>query len=215
MFSYQKLVKNMCYHNINNDCMSIVEKLSVFYIDSDHLPIFNFLKKKIIQKYNLKFFNFLMFNIKSIQIFDISREGISRHFRRNEYINFTELEDEIYHIINAFFIYSDSSIYDIKFFIRKYFWNHIITDRFEFIQNPHKWEYIDNSMIFMKNILIDELKMSPQEMVDFIKFIKCSYDFKNFSIKDFNLHFEDNLTTLNLDFGYIQEDDFDEILNLN
>jgi hypothetical protein len=55
----------------------------------------------------------------------------------------------------------------------------------------------------LKNILINELKMSKQEMDNFITFIQCSYDFKKFSIKDFNLHFEDNLTTMNLDFGYV------------
>jgi hypothetical protein len=202
MFSYQKLVDNECY-DVDKDSMSIIEKFSVFYIDNDHLPIFNFLKKKIIQKYNLKFFNFLIFNIKSIEIFDISRKGISNHFRINEYINFSKLEEEIFNIINPYFIYSNSSFYDIKFFIRKYFWNHIVTERFEFIQNPHRWEYIDNSIIFLKNILINELKMSKQEMDNFITFIQCSYDFKKFSIKDFNLHFEDNLTTMNLDFGYV------------
>lgn len=209
MFSYQKLVNHICYHNINKDTSSIIEKFSIFYIEDDYPQIFNFLKKKIISKYNLEFFNFLMFNIKSIQIFDISKKGISNHFKKNKYINFTELENEIYNIINSFFI--NSNIHDLKFFIRKYFWNHIITNRFEFKQQPHRWEYIENSIIFLKNILIDKLKLSQLEMQNFIEFIQYNYDFNNFSVKDFNLYFEDNLKILNLDFGYTQEDiDFND-----
>jgi len=214
MFSYQKLVNHICYHNINKDISSIIEKFSIFYIEDDYPQIFNFLKKKIISKYNLEFFNFLIFNIKSIQIFDISKKGISNHFKKNKYINFTELENEIYNIINSFFI--NSNIHDIKFFIQKYFWNHIITNRFEFKQQPHRWEYIENSIIFLKNILIDKLKLSQLEMQNFIEFIQYNYDFNNFYVKDFNLYFEDNLKILNLDFGYTQEDiDFNDFFNLN
>jgi len=206
----------MCYDNIDKDSLGIVEKFSVFYTSNDNQKILDFLKKYIIKNYDLNFFIFLMFNIKSIQIFDISKNNISTHFKVNQFINFSLLEDEIYDIIKSFFINSKSSIYDIKFFIKKYFWNHIITDRFEFLQNPHKWEYLDNSIIFFENILIDKLKISKSEMLNFINFIQYNYNFENFSIKDFNLHFEENLKVLNLDFGYTEEDiDFDEILNLN
>ena len=216
MFTYQKLVHILCYDEVDKDSLSIIEKFSIFYINHDFPIIYNFLKKYIIQKYDLNFFHFLIFNIKSIQIFNSSKNGITSHFKKNKYINFTELEDEIFHIINDFFSSSNFNIYDIKFFIRKYFWNHIITDRFEFIQNPHKWEYIDNSQIFLKNILIDKLKLSQLQIQNFIKFIQYNYNFENLSIKNFNLHFEDNLRTLNLDFGYIQEDiNLNENFNLN
>jgi len=216
MFTYQKLVNHLCYHNVDKDSLSIIEKFSIFYIENDNPKIWNFLKNNIILNYDLDFFCFLLFNIKSLQIFNILKNNISMHFKVNHFINFSLLEDEMYNVIKPFFIHSNSSIYDIKSFIKKYFWNHIITDRFEFIQNPNKLDYLENSIIFIQNILIHKLKISPEEMEKFIDFIQLHHNFYNFSIKDFNLHFEENLNILNLDFGYTKEDiDFDEILNLN
>jgi len=206
MFTYQKLVNHECFNNVDKDSLGIVEKFSVFYIPNDNIKIYNFLKKNIIKNYGLNFFTFLMFNIKSIQIFDTSKEKISIHFRTNHFINFSLLEDEIYDIIKSYFINSHTTIYDIKDFIKKYFWNHILTDRFEFLQNPHKWEYLDNSIIFIQNILISELKISSEEMDSFINFIKESYNFNNFNLNSFNLDFHNNLKVLNLDFGYTEED---------
>ena len=219
MFTYQKLVKKLCYDNVDKDSLSIIEKFSVFYIENDNQKIWNFLKNNIIINYDLDFFCFLMFNIKSLKIFNILKNNVSMHFEVNHFINFSLLEDDIYDVINPFFLNSNSSIYDIKFFIKKYFWNHIITDRFEFIHNPNKWNYIENSIIFIRNILIHKLKISTEEMDNFIDFIQLHYNFNNFSIKDFNLHFEENKNILNLDFGYTQEEiedmDFDDNLNLN
>jgi hypothetical protein len=206
MFTYQKLVNHECFNNVDKDSLGIVEKFSVFYTPNDNIKIYNFLKKNIIKNYSLNFFTFLMFNIKSIQIFDTSKEKISIHFRTNHFINFSLLEDEIYDIIKSYFIHSHTTIYDIKDFIKKYFWNHILTDRFQFLQNPHEWEYLDNSIIFIQNILISQLKISFEEMDSFINFIKESYNFNNFNLNSFNLDFHNNLKTLNLDFGYTEED---------
>jgi|ETNmetMinimDraft_8_1059916.scaffolds.fasta_scaffold103964_2 hypothetical protein len=205
MFTYQKLVNNECYHNIDKDSLGIIKEFSIFYTSDDNPQIYNFLKKEIIKDYDLNFFNFLMFNIKSLVIFKTAKGLISTHFNLNHFINFSLLEDEVYDLIKNYFN-NCSSIYDIKSFIKKYFWNHILTNRFEFLRNPHKWEYIDNSIYFIQNILIQELKISSEEMDSFINFIKNSYNFDNFSLNNFNLCFEDNLNILNLDFGYTQED---------
>ena len=206
MFTYQKLVNHKCFHNVDKDSLSIIEKFSIFYTPNDNIQIYNFLKKNIIKNYDLNFFTFLMFNIKSLDIFNTSKDKISVHFRINHFINFSLLEDEIYDIIKSYFINSHDSIYDIKSFIKKYFWNHILTDRFQFIQNPHRWEYLENSIIFIHNILIKELKISQLEMDSFINFIQINYNFNDFYLNLFNLNFENNLKILNLDFGYTQED---------
>jgi len=210
MFTYQKLVNNKCYHNVDKDSLGIIKEFSIFYTSDDNPKIYNVLKKYIIKNYDLNFFNFLMFNIKSLVIFKTAKNLISTHFNLNHFINFSLLEDEVYDIIQNCFNKKQKPsiyyIYEIKSFIKKYFWNHIITDRFEFLQNPHKWEYIDNSIYFIQNILIQELKISSEEMDSFIDFIKNSYNLDDSSLKNFNLYFEDNLKILNLDFGYTQED---------
>ena len=220
MFVYQKLVKKLCYDYVDKDSLSIIEKYSIFYMNNifthsvfaihDNSKILMILKKYIIENYDLNFFNFLMFNIKSKGIFDLSKKNISKHFRRNEYINFTQLEEEIYNIIKNHLNTHNDRI-DVKFFIKKYFWSRILSDNATFVTNPKRWEYIENSMIFIENILIEKLKISHSEFSNFIDFIETQYDFGKFCIRDFNFNFEDNLFTLNLDFGYT-EDEYDLML---
>tara|TARA_B110001454_G_C12696966_1_gene424861 strand:+ start:199 stop:951 length:753 start_codon:yes stop_codon:yes gene_type:complete len=214
-FIYKKLVKKLCYDYVDKDSLSIIEKFSVFYTndvfvhtflaDHDNSKILMFLNKYIIENYDLNFLNFLIFNIKSQDIFDLSKKNISKHFRRNQYIDFNKIENEIYNGFKSQFNTCNHKR-DIKSFIKKYFWSRILTDdNYTFLQNSKRWEYIENSMIFIENILIDKLKISHSEFSNFIDFVKTQFDFTNFYIKDYNLNFEDNLVILNLDFGYTED----------
>lgn len=214
-FIYKKLVNKLCYDYVDKDSLSIIEKFSVFYTNDvfvytflanhDNSEILIFLNKYILENYDLNFLNFLMFNIKSQDIFDLSKKNISKHFRRSQFIDFDKLENEIYNGFKTQFNVCNHKR-DIKSFIKKYFWSRILTDdNYTFLQNPRRWEYIENSMIFIENILIDKLKISHSEFSNFIDFVKTQFDFTNFYIKDFNLNFEDNLIILNLDLGHTED----------
>jgi len=218
MFTYQKIVDHICNDSVDKDSLSIIKEYSVFYTEKDNNLIFKYFQNYIIDKYDKDFFYFLLFNLKSLQIFKICQDNLSVHYRKNKFFDFYLLEDETHSIIKSFFSNKNTNDSDIKFFINKFFWKHILTDRFEFINNPRKWDYLENSRIFIKNFLIIKMNMTPIEMDGFLNFVLSNFDFTHFHFKKFNTHFNSNLITLDFSFGnYLtdQEKVIEELMSLS
>ena len=215
MFKYEIVVDHICGDYVDTDSLSIIKEYSVFYIEEDNDLILKKMKNHILKKNNLDFYYFLLFNLKSLEIFKICQDNISIHYQKNHFINFTLLEDETFNIIKSHFFNENSSKYEINIFINKYFWKHILTDRFEFLNNPHKWDYLENSRIFIKNFLITKMYLDHLEIDIFLDFIVSNFNFTNFHFKEFDSHFKSNLDLLDLSFGHVINSDEEDMLFIN
>jgi len=215
MFIYEKIVNHICESSVDTDSLSIIKKYSIFYTERDNDLIFKKIQNYVLEKNDLNFLYFLLFNLKSIQVFKICQDNLTIHYKKNNYMNFSLLEDETFAIMKSHFFNENTSEYDINVFINKYFWKHILTDRYEFIEKPNKWNYLENSRIFIKNFLFIEMNMIPKEIETFLDFIIVNFDFTNLDLKKINKHFKSNLFTLDLSFGFTEnENDIEDLMSL-